>query len=162
VMPILGIFDHLSIDEMWRVAIDAGLIGAEIKERSLGTRTTGPGSLRRAIPLETDSGLVSPPTILDELMRRRTEPLGIDFRAEYIAEVLVAGVPRSVAWFTDDYIETIFDLKLIEAHLRLKPDLSVAIIPRDGSYRQDASFDDIIQLLTEEGAFAELAGFRKD
>jgi hypothetical protein len=157
ITPILHVCDELPLDEMWRVVIDAGIIGAEVKERSLGTRMTGPASLRRAIPLETTSGLATPQMILDELMRRRTEALGIDFRQEYFAEVLTADAPRSVAWLTDDYIETAFDLKFIEAQIRSKPDLTFNVIPRDGSYRQDASFADIMELLAEEDSFAGLA-----
>lgn len=147
VTPILDTLDGLDLDDMWRVAIDAGLIGAEVKERSLGTRMTTPGSLRRAIPLETGSGTVAPQTVFDELMRRKTKPLGIDFRHEYLMEVLSADGPRSVAWLTDDYIETAFDLKLMEGQMRAKADLSFTIIPRDGYYRQDASYGDVVELL---------------
>lgn len=161
VIPILERFDSLDLDEMWRVAIDAGLIGIEVKERSLGTSMTTPGSLRQAIPLETDSGAATSRMVVAELMQRRTESLGIDFRHEYSEEVLSADGPRSVVWLTDDYIETAFDLKLIEAQMRIKADLSFVIIPRDGPHRQDASFDDVAELLTEESAFARLAALRE-
>jgi hypothetical protein len=161
VIPILPSFSDLPLDEMWRISIDAGLIGIEIKERFLGTRQTSPGSLRRAIPLKTESGTSAAREVRDELMRRRTEPLGLDFRQEYFAEVLAANAPRSVVWLTDDYIETIFDLKLIEAQVRVKPDLYFTIIPRDGSHRQDASFDDIMKLLAEEKPLSQVAELRE-
>jgi hypothetical protein len=162
VTPILDALDQLTLDEMWKVIVDAGLIGAEIKERSLRTGMTTPGNLRRVIPLETGSGLATPQQVLDQLLQRRPEPLGIDFRQEYFAEVLAPNAKRSVAWLTDDYIETIFDLKFIATQLQIKPNLSVTIIPRDGSYRQDASFLDVKRLLAEEETFAQLAVLHED
>lgn len=156
ISPILNWLADRSIDEMWRIAIDAGLIGVDLKESFLGTHITGPGSMSRAIPLKVGSGITSAHEILDELMRRSTEPLGIDFRPEYADEVLASAEPRSVAWLTDDYIETAFDLKLIEAQMRMKSDLFFTVIPRDGSHRQDASYEDVMTLLSGEMSFASL------
>ena len=160
VTPILDCFDCLSLDKMWKVSIDAGLIGAEIKETSSGGRALH-RSLNRAIPLRTDSGPATPQSVLHALMRRCSEPLGIDFRQEYFAEVLAKRMPRSLVWFTDDYIETMFDLKLIESQMRINPGLSVSVIPRDGSHGQDASFEDVMELLAEERSFAELDNLQR-
>ena len=161
ISPILNCLADRSIDELWRIAIDAGLIGVDLKESFLGTQITGPGSMSRAIPLKVGSRIASAHEVLDELVRRSTEPLGIDFRREYDAEVLAAPGPRSVAWLTDDYIETAFDLKLIEAQMQMKPDLFFTVIARDGSHRQDASYEDVMTLLTGEMSFASLRELHK-
>jgi uncharacterized protein with ATP-grasp and redox domains len=52
-----------------------------------------------------------------------------------------------VAWFTDDYIETFFDLLFIDKLLDNYKNISITVIPRNGSYGNDASWSDVIDIL---------------
>jgi uncharacterized protein with ATP-grasp and redox domains len=156
VLPITTRLEELDLNSLWRLSIDAGLIGADIKNQFPGMSISH-CSLTNAIPLGSLDSPNSTQSIRQELLRRSTSPLAIDFRAEYYAEVLTPRQPCRLAWFTDDYLETLFDLKLLESQLRMKPDLHITLIPRDGYYG-DASYDEVMDFL-HSAAFQELNSF---
>jgi len=80
--------------------------------------------------------------------------MAIDYWEDYETQVLQAKSPKLIV-FTDDYIETIFDLKFVERQLDYNSNLRVCLIPRARRYGNDASYTDVIRLL-EEPVFRSL------
>jgi len=54
---------------------------------------------------------------------------------------------NKLAWFTDDYIETYFDLHCIEKILELHPNINIDIIPKNGRYGNDMSWQDLERII---------------
>ncbi len=63
-----------------------------------------------------------------------------------------------MVYFTDDYIETIFDLKCLERQLEHNEYLTIHLVPRAHYYGNDASYEDIMELMCEE-VFSKLGRF---
>jgi len=63
-----------------------------------------------------------------------------------------------LAWFTDDYIESYFDLYFISIILDKYPGLSVELIPKNGIYGNDLSWADLEKIL-ENPLYGKLRGY---
>lgn len=59
---------------------------------------------------------------------------------------------KKIVWFTDDYIESHFDLLFIHKLLETYTNLAIEIIPKNGRYGNDLSYDDSLNLI--QGLFA--------
>lgn len=82
----------------------------------------------------------------------------VDYWEEFNDDVLKR--PCNLLWFLDDYIESIFDLFLIQKLLTLNKELYVTIIPKNGRYGNDMSFVDILKVI-KEPIFSGLINFLK-
>lgn len=141
---ILHNTQYYSLRERLFQSIASGMIGMDIKEKNI---STAPISLKSSLALERNS--IADITVkLDEYVHNITK-IGIDCFDKYYDEVL-CGRNLSIVWFTDDYIETIFELKFIEEQMGINETLSFTVIPRYDSYSNDASYNDILEMLELE------------
>lgn len=125
-------------------SIATGMMGMDIKERR---SSTAPISLNSSLDL-----VGSTITQLTERLAKdisSSEKIGIDCFEEYEREVIY-GENLQIVWFTDDYIETIFEMKFIEEQMTVNKTLSFTLVPRFDSYANDASYCDVIDMLELE------------
>lgn len=122
-------------------SIASGMIGMDIKEKNI---STAPISLESSLALDGKSDK----EITNELDKyiHNINKIGIDCFDQYYDEV-ICGKNLEIVWFTDDYIESIFEMKFIEEQLNINRTLSFTLVPRYDSYSNDASYDDIFELL---------------
>lgn len=122
-------------------SIASGMIGMDIKERNI---STAPISLKSNLALDGQS-VIEITERLDKYIHSINK-IGIDCFEQYYDEV-ICGENLSIVWFTDDYIESIFEMKFIEEQLSINETLSFTLIPRYDSYSNDASYNDIFEML---------------
>lgn len=122
-------------------SIASGLIGMDIKEENI---STAPVSLESTFSL--NQGNAS--ELSDQLERYIGNPnkIGIDCFSQYDSEV-IKGRNKKIVWITDDYIQTVFELKFIEEQMRFNESLIFTLIPRYDSYSNDASYKDVMEML---------------
>lgn len=121
-------------------SIASGMIGMDIKEKNI---STAPISLNSSLCLDGKS--------IDEIVDGldkyiHNNKIGIDCFEQYYNEV-ICGENINVVWFTDDYIETIFEMKFIEEQISINDTLTFTLVPRYDSYSNDASYNDICDML---------------
>jgi hypothetical protein len=80
---------------------------------------------------------------------------GLSSMSEYRREVVEAPVPTLLVFLSDDYLESLIDLRRFETMLAGNPNLRVLFVPRNGRYGNDLAFGDVAPVL-EEGCFADL------
>ena len=133
--------NRYSLHERLLQSIASGMIGMDIKEKNI---STAPISLESNLKLaEKDIGSII--NALDAYIHNNSK-IGIDCFEDYYNEV-VLGCNLNIVWFTDDYIETIFEMKFIEEQMGINKTLNFTLIPRYDSYSNDASYDDVIKML---------------
>lgn len=132
---------NYTLREKLFLSIASGLIGMDIKD---GLIHTSPISLNSSMKL--DSNNLN--KLVDELdiYIHSSEKIGIDCFEEFITDIIKAN-RMIITWFTDDYIETMFELKFIEELLSLYEHITINIVPRYASYSNDASFFDVLDML---------------
>ena len=54
---------------------------------------------------------------------------------------------NKLVWFTDDYIETYFDLHFIQKIFEIHPNINIEIIPKNGRYGNDMSWQDLEKVI---------------
>lgn len=150
---ILSQSEELSLFDRLKQSIAAGLIGVNIKESVASGSGTG------AIELQVDTLSDKISSVKERLTEVMNQDLAIDFWPEYKEEVLESNGPFSLVFFTDDYIETFFDLKRIAEELKYNPRLTIHLVPKGGRYGNDASYEDVLELL-KEPIFSDLATFQ--
>lgn len=132
----------------FKYSIVSGALGSDVKALYVAA---GPSPIVNTSIIKLFSGIRKPTIgeIGGEMKRRVIKPFPIDQFNEFQKDVLDKTRPITLAFFTDDYIETIFDLWAIQLWLRLNPYLRVHLIPRWGQYANDASYEDVIELVRE-------------
>jgi hypothetical protein len=65
----------------------------------------------------------------------------------YFEEVIDAREPVLLAFFSDDYLESVIDLKRMEVMLRRNPHLHILFIPRNGRYGNDLAAADVAPVI---------------
>ena len=141
VTTILKSTVNYSLEDRLFQSIASGMLGMDIKEKNIHTA-----------PINLDSNLTLKEDHLDDTIKQleayihSPHKIGINCFPEFYQEV-IQGNHLSISWFTDDYIETMFELKLIEELLIINGSLKFTIIPRYDSYSNDASYHDILDML---------------
>lgn len=145
-MYLLRNRDILDPEAQMKRTVLAGLIGLDQKDTASATSHI---VKTRVIPIGTADYPIQPEQIYQDLMSRiRFENWGINYWPDFQTEIIEQRQKYMLAWLTDDYIETIFDLDLIKLLLELNPHLSISVIPRRFQYGNDASYPDVMRLLT--------------
>lgn len=131
-----------------QLSVIAGAIGVDLKTRYVAcgpSRVVSDG----VIALGDEMNPHSVETIESELESRLRRRFAIDDVIPFLEDVYC--MPRVVraVLFTDDLIETIFDLYWVQRLLETDDNLNVFLVPRWGEYANDASFADILSLLSE-------------
>ena len=132
----------------FRRSIVAGSVGIDIKA---AYTAVGPSPLVSVgvIRLSTSQGKRSLKSVQREIDLRAAHTFQIDCYDDFHRDVLTEPGSVSLLVFTDDYIETVFDLWAIQVWLLSKHDLKVTIVPKWGQHANDASFNDIMTLLND-------------
>lgn len=139
--------------ELLKASIASGLIGLNLKRSASATSKIYQHGI---IPIHLDISIDDQVKYITQRLEKKIkERMAISHWSEYKKEVLSKNREVSIAFFTDDYIETIFDLKLIEKQLNSNRNLVVYLIPRHLCCGNDACYSDIMNLL-DEPAFKDL------
>lgn len=143
-LAIVAELDEKPLHELLKMSLAAGLIGLNLKTSAAATsQIHTPG----IIPLDLCK---SPGEQIGRVFRRlcdkAQEGIALDYWQSY-EDQLLGAQSKTLVVFTDDYIETIFDLKFVERQLNHNPNLAVLLIPRAGRYGNDASYEDLVVLL---------------
>jgi hypothetical protein len=136
--------DPLQIPDLITLCILSGLIGLNHKTSAAAASPINPD---RIIPISLDSNPEEYPPILAQLKDRMRQTPAIDNRLQFLDMVLDSSSPRTLAFLLDDYIESLFDLKLAETLLEHNPCLSVQVISRSCICGNDFSYNDCLNLL---------------
>lgn len=130
-------------------SIASGLVGLDLKGA-----TAASSSL-------TNSGIQLQPWIdqgidLDDMVELAynalfgivDQGLCIDASAPFFSD-LSTGSPYHLLWFTDDVIETVFDLLLVWRLLETNRALRITLAPKNGQHGNDASYQDVLNMLRQ-------------
>lgn len=151
-LTIVAELEKWSLPELFKISLAAGLIGLNFKTSA---SATSPIHKSGIIPFNLCK---SPGEQVDEvfhrLCKKAEERMAIDYWEDYEKRVL-CNQSKTLVVFTDDYIETIFDLKLVERQLDRNPNLRVCLVPRAQRYGNDASYEDVM-LLLDKPVFRDL------
>jgi hypothetical protein len=74
---------------------------------------------------------------------------GLDSIHMYFQEVVDASGPTLLVFFSDDYMETLIDLKRFEIMMNRNHQLHVLFVPRNGRYGNDFAYEDMTEILTD-------------
>ena len=146
-IPILRATSDYDLCDRLKQSISSGLIGIDMKDEVAATSPLSRKGIIALMKMESIDGKID--YVRSELDRCIKQGLAIDFLAEYENEVLNSKSRVNLAWFTDDYIPTIFEMKFIEEQLKFNERLKVYIIPRRFRYGNDASYSDVQELIKE-------------
>jgi len=130
-----------------KLAIVSGLSGLDLKGANAAASSFSQQGILMTpylkIPLEESVQIY-----YKEIMRRLNCPTPVFHWERFLQEISVKKETVKIAWFTDDYIEAFFDLLFIDNLLDKYPNIVLTIIPRNNTYGNDASWSDVIDLLT--------------
>ena len=157
---ILKKTNNYNFHDRLKQSIVGGLIGVNLKdkEKKLEERD----SLRYYLSYNGDLSLEDNINIFNDCIEKyidKNSNLTIDFFDDYDAEVIHTKELLKVCWITDDYLETIFQLKFIEEQLDFNKNLTFYVVPRcSNNYTNDISALDI-KLLLQLSVFEKLKKF---
>ena len=147
------------ISRLIRVAVLSGYVGINLKSSASAASALLNRSLL-SIPkkwAENPDMVESVSTadltaMADELLDLAESPeraFELDSFPIYRREVVDCSEPTLVVFFSDDYLESIIDLKRFEAMLDRNSRLCVLFVPRAGRYGNDLAFSDVAGILAE-------------
>jgi hypothetical protein len=148
--------DDLELSVLMMVSVACGLVGLNHKRSAAAA---SPLHSNRIIPID----LEGPPrdiaeSVFTELLDRVRDGWAIDCEGKFLS-LLGGGTGQfRLVFFTDDYLETIIDMKLIEKLLTHFPALHVRVVPRANRVGNDASSCDL-RLLLQMPSFGLLKDF---
>jgi uncharacterized protein with ATP-grasp and redox domains len=141
--------------DVLKISITSGLLGLNQKTSASATSKI---FRKNIIPIQKGVGIDEQmKRIKRKLTNKANEKMAIDCWLEYKRDNLEKK-GGSIVFFTDDYIEMIFDLKFIEMQLHFNNNLVIHLVPRFQRYGNDASYVDVINIL-EEPIFKDLRAF---
>jgi hypothetical protein len=126
-------------------SIGAGMIGLDLKSAnaaasSFVSKGIELGRLLRLEPISASSA------VFEELEEKVAGKSVIDDWDFFAIEVL-GGASLKLVWFLDDFVETFFDLYLAWRLLETNRFLKIVIVPKNGRYGNDASYQDVVRML---------------
>jgi hypothetical protein len=139
-----------------KLGVLLGLVGVDYKLKA----TVGSGlSDKNIIPLKTEESLTKRLARVTALLLDKVErsEYAIDHLSEYCSDVVWTQKKTCLFFFSDDYMESLCDLKRLEMMLVQNRYLDIVMVPRNGRYANDfslADFFDVLQL----SIFERLAG----
>jgi len=143
---ILGNIDSSDLVMNLRRSIIAGSVGLDVK-RSQTIVGPSPIVTDNTIDIYSSNKFKQSSLVQAEIDKRATSCLAIDFCHEFLNAVIDAKYPISLIWFTDDLIETVFDLYNIQTWLKININLNAIVTPKHGQHANDASYEDIVEIL---------------
>jgi ubiquinone/menaquinone biosynthesis C-methylase UbiE/uncharacterized protein with ATP-grasp and redox domains len=139
--------ENLDLMTLLKLATISGLSGLDLKGANAAASSFSQQGILMApylnIPLEESVQIY-----YEEIMRRLDSPTPIFHWERFLQDISIKHGTVKIAWFTDDYIETFFDLFFINNLLDKYPNITLTVIPKNGIHGNDASWFDVIDLLT--------------
>lgn len=133
------------IEEILKISVVSGLSGLDLK----GATAAASLHSNDGIPMRSFVGML-PEIVADvyvnnllEAYKERNFPI---FHFDTFCKIVESKGNAKIVWFTDDIIESYFDLYFIECLLK-KYSVEVTLIPKNGRYGNDASYFDIKRML---------------
>ncbi|MCJ7655704.1 MAG: methyltransferase domain-containing protein [Dehalococcoidia bacterium] len=143
-----------------KLAIASGLSGLDLKGAGSASSTFSQTGILMSpyinTPLEE-----SVQSYHSELMERFTSPTPVFHWERFLDEISDDSRKVKIVWFTDDYIETLFDLLFFDHLLDEHPNIVVTVIPKNGPHGNDASWSDVTDFLSLE-IFARFRSFEDE
>lgn len=154
--------EDIHIQSLLHMAVLSGYVGVNLKTTASAASTL---LNRDLIPI--DSKWIEDPAAVAAVSRKDIRHIsellintstgyqlnyGIDCTSDYNQEVVRTRIPTLIIFFTDDYLETILDLKRFELLMSRNSNITVLVIPRNGRYGNDFAYEDI-DGITEETIF---------
>lgn len=135
----------LDIEDILKISVVSGLSGLDLK----GATAAASSHSNDGIPMRNFIGMepiVAADAYVNNLLeayKQRTFPI---FHFDEFRKLIESKNNAKIVWFTDDIIESYFDLFFIECLLK-KYNVEIALIPKNGRYGNDASYYDIKRML---------------
>lgn len=137
--------ESLSLKEYLTISISSGLIGIDLK----GTSSAASSFAGIGVPLMVANETIKQKQLrIYDFLKSKSNYVIDDWN--YFEEVIYSDRPVNILWFTDDYIESMFDLLFISKVVEEKRNINITIVPKNGQHGNDASFKDISDLLELE------------
>lgn len=154
-MPyLLNIIDekNYSLQMIFKLSVASGLMGLDMK----GAPAAASNYANSGIPMNqylNTSVADAAQELLEQLEKvAQNADTPVFYWDEFIRSLQRA---ESIAWMTDDYIETFFDLYLIQKLIEQFPNLNIDIIPKNGRFGNDMSWEDLEDII-EFSCFKEI------
>lgn len=136
-----------NLKELLALSIASGLIGLDVKGKEAAASPIMASGIALGPFLGSSHNANEIADALDESIDEIvSKGFSIDHWDLFVEEAL-SGKPFRLAWFTDDVIETMFDLLLVQKMLDQNSALTISLIPKNGYYGNDASFKDVTEML---------------
>ncbi len=127
-------------------SIASGVVGTDLKGSKTAASTFASKGIELAGMARHSTDYIAD-NVFEQLKSMTSKGLAVDHWGIFEDEVLSG--PFTLVWFSDDFIETIFDLYLIYNLLMQNPLLKIILIPRHGQHGNDASYKDVISILRQ-------------
>lgn len=137
--------EKFDLSTILKLSIISGMSGLDLK----GTSAASSIYSNSGIQMESYFHLTaeeSAQIYLRELKNRLNCPTPVFYWEKFLSEVK-GNNKLKIVWFTDDYIESFFDLLFIGKLLDEYLNVELTVIPKNGNYGNDASYSDIVDLL---------------
>jgi hypothetical protein len=147
------------IRQLIHIAVLSGYVGINLKSSASAASTL---LNRELIPIEKkwikDMRSVHAVSAQDldniskqmiSISRRSGQSFGLDSIHMYFQEVVDATGPTLLVFFSDDYMESLIDLKRFEIMMDRNHQLHVLFIPRNGRYGNDFAYEDMPEVLND-------------
>ena len=145
VIKKLDLLKEENLELVLRLSIASGVSGLDLK----GTVAAASDYAYPGIPLSQLSGKKMTLEDIDSycasLLEHANKPAPLFFLEDFLKNVSSLDF---MVWFTDDVIESMFDLIFIQKILAIYPSLTIAIIPKNGQHANDLSWSHLERLLT--------------
>ena len=132
------------LSEFVRLAIAAGCSGLDLKGASSAASTVRDVGIPLADYVGRPLTDEDAERYLEQLISRALHPTPL---FEFEAFVEDFGHSALVLWFTDDVIESFFDLLVVQELLRHARHTSVCVVPKRAEYGNDLSLQQLLQIL---------------
>lgn len=134
--------EGLDLSMILRISVASGLVGLNHKSSASATSFLYKKGI---IPTNFEMKTAD---IVDEtfsaLYKKAKEGWIIDNEHHFFSCILNPAKTISLVFFTDDFLESIIDLKFVEKLFEERPDLKITIVPRAVKCGNDADFADIL------------------
>ena len=147
IMPIvikLAKSKSLSNEELLKISIASGMAGLDLK----GAPSAASTYANQGIAMKqyyTANLSVAASELLGKILDIvETSKYPFFQWEEFLSDLRIC---KKIAWLTDDYIESFFDLLFIERILEQYKDLKIEIIPKNGYYGNDLSWVDLYNII---------------
>lgn len=137
--------ENMTLEHLLRLSIVSGLSGLDLKGATAAASSHSNDGIPMKHLLHSSDEKQSAITYYNDLKKAFNTRKFPIFHYERFQNTVTSQYKALIVWFTDDIIESYFDLLFIERFLDEYKDLgvSVSLIAKNGRYGNDTSIDDI-------------------